>query len=80
MILTNALASLLWIPLIEQINVVTILTVTVVFFLILLILGIIKSQKLKAENKRLSNPKKLSSEEDNKVYRDFREGHLYDNY
>ena len=80
MILTNVFAYPLVIPLIEQINVVTILTVTVVFFLVLLILGIIKSQKLKSENERLSNPKNLSTEEDNKVYRDFREGHLYDNY
>ena len=80
MILTTTYSYPLFIPLIEQINVVTILTVTVVFFLVLLILGIIKSQKLKAENDRLSHPKELSTEEDNKVYRDFREGHLYDNY
>ena len=39
-----------------------------------------KSIKLKAENDRLSESKKASTEEDNKVYRDFREGHLYDNY
>ena len=65
--------------LIEQTSVVTMLTITVTFFLILLILGIRKSYKLKAENERLSERSNVSSDEDNKVYRDFREGHLYDN-
>ena len=65
--------------LIEQISIVTMLTITVAFFLILLVLGIRKSYKLKAENDRLSKKSKISSTEDNKVYRDFREGHLYDN-
>ena len=65
--------------LIEQISIVTMLTITVAFFLILLVLGIRKSYKLKAENDRLSKKSKMSSTEDNKVYRDFREGHLYDN-
>ena len=65
--------------LLEQIDIVTILAVTIIFFLILLILGIIKSFKLKAENERLSKTQ-LSSEDDNKVYKDFREGHLYDSY
>ena len=65
--------------LIEQASVVTMLTITVAFFLILLILGIRKSYKLKAENERLSERSNVSSNEDNKVYRDFREGHLYDN-
>ena len=67
-------------PLIEQISIVTILGITVIFFLVLLILGILKSFKLKAENDRLSKTTHISSEEDNKVYKDFREGHLYDNY
>ncbi len=67
------------IPLIEQINLITVLMVTIIFFLVLLILGIMKSYKLKAENEKLSEPS-ISSEDDNKVYRDFREGHLYDNY
>ncbi|MFK2820159.1 hypothetical protein U0L90_08530 [Flavobacteriaceae sp. LMIT009] len=66
--------------LIEQISIVTMLTITVAFFLILLILGVRKSYKLKAENDRLSKRSNTSSsEDDNKVYRDFREGHLYDN-
>jgi hypothetical protein len=65
--------------LIEQISIVTMLIITVAFFLILLILGIRKSYKLKAENDRLSKKSSASSTQDNKVYRDFREGHLYDN-
>ncbi|NNK87603.1 MAG: hypothetical protein HKO90_04915 [Flavobacteriaceae bacterium] len=77
--LTAALMGFQSILLLQQIDVVTILTVTLVFFLVLLILGIMKSIKLKAENEKLSKPR-LSSDEDNKVYRDFREGHLYDNF
>ncbi len=65
--------------LIEQSSIVTILIITVSFFLILLILGIRKSFKLKAENEKLSKKKSLQSEEDNKEYKDFTEGHLYDN-
>ncbi|NND52455.1 MAG: hypothetical protein HKN54_08610 [Flavobacteriaceae bacterium] len=80
MMLTATHTNFLSISLIEQINVITILLVTVIFFLILLILGIMKSFKLKAENERLSESKRMSTEEKNKVYRDFREGHLYDNY
>jgi hypothetical protein len=65
--------------LIEQSSIVTILIITVTFFLILLILGVRKSYKLKAENERLSQKKSLQSDEDNKAYKDFTEGHLYDN-
>ena len=65
--------------LIEQASIVTILIITVSFFLILLILGIRKSFKLKAENEQLSKKRSLQSEEDNKEYKDFTEGHLYDN-
>jgi hypothetical protein len=62
--------------LIEQINIVTMLIITVCVFLVLLILGVRKSYKLKAENERLS--KKSSSDTDKeKVYEDFTEGHLY---
>jgi len=57
-----------------------ILIITIVFFLILLVLGIMKSRKLKSENDRLSKPRTTSTSDDNKVYQDFREGHLYDNY
>lgn len=78
MLLLNLLkTNSLLIFLIAQINIVTMLVITVAFFLILLILGVRKSYKLKAENEKLSK-KSLSSEEDNKTYRDFTEGHLYD--
>lgn len=65
--------------LVEQNSIVTILIITVTFFLILLVLGIRKSFKLKAENERLSKKRPLQSEEEDKVYKDFTEGHLYDN-
>jgi len=67
------------IALVEQENMVTMLTIVVVFFLILLVLGIRKTHKLKKENDRLNSINPSQSEDDNKVYRDFTEGHLYDN-
>ena len=72
-------SKVLYIPLIEQLSIVTMLAVTAIFFLVLLVLGIMKSRKLKEENERLFRKHPLSSEEDNKVYKDFTEGHLYDN-
>ncbi len=66
------------ISLIEQTSIVTILLITVAFFLILLLLGVRKSYKLKAENEKLSKKSSASSSEDNKKYEDFTEGHLYD--
>ena len=66
------------IPLIEQVNIVTGLIIVVAFFLILLILGIRKSYKLRAENDRLSDTKEHEIDEKNKEYKDFTEGHLYD--
>ena len=65
--------------LIEQSSIITMLIVTGSFFLILLILGVRKSYKLKAENEKLSEKKSLETDEENKVYKDFTEGHLYDN-
>jgi len=61
----------------EELSIVTILVVTSVFFLILVILGVLKSHKLKEENERLSKST-LSSVDDNKKYEDFRQGHLYE--
>ncbi|WP_347926151.1 hypothetical protein [Pontimicrobium sp. SW4] len=66
------------ISLLEQTSIVTILMITVAFFLILLILGVRKSYKLKAENEKLSKKSNASTTEDNKKYKDFTEGHLYD--
>ena len=59
----------------ELSNIVTILIITVFVFLVLLILGVRKSYKLKAENERLSKESTPSDEE--KDYEDFTEGHLY---
>jgi len=80
MLLINQISGfLLPVPLIEQSSIVTMLIVTVAFFLILLILGVRKSYKLKAENERLSKKKSSQSDDDKKTYKDFTEGHLYDN-
>lgn len=65
--------------LIEQLSIVTMLIITVSVFLILLVLGVRKSYKLKAENERLSKKSTTNSDDVNKVYKDFTEGHLYDN-
>lgn len=77
----NSIPTLVASPsyLLQQIDIITILIVTIAFFTVMLILGVMKWIKLKYENDRLSRTG-FSSEEDNKVYRDFREGHLYDNY
>ena len=64
--------------LIEQIDIVTMLSITVAVFLILLILGIRKTYKLKAENDRLSKLNPLDSDDEkDKRYKDFQDGHLY---
>ncbi|MFS4481996.1 hypothetical protein ACKGJY_03180 [Hyunsoonleella sp. 2307UL5-6] len=65
--------------LINQGQIVTILSIVVVFFLVLLILGVRKSYILKKENDLLAKSGTLQSDEDNKRYEDFRKGHLYDN-
>lgn len=65
--------------LIEQIDIVTMLSITVAVFLILLILGIRKTYKLKAENDRLSKLNPLDSDDEkDKKYKDFQDGHLYE--
>ena len=74
MSLNYLISKLLAIPLINQSYVVNILIIVVVFFGILLILGVRKSYKLKAENERLSKKSESKSEKD---YEDFTEGHLY---
>ena len=65
--------------LIEQSSIVKMLAITVVFFLVLLILGIRKSYKLKKENDRLNELSTSFEDDENKPYTDFTEGHLYDN-
>ena len=61
----------------EQKSLVSVLIVTAIFFLILLILGVRKSYKLKAENEYLSKNQRRYNNK--KPYKDFTEGHLYSN-
>ncbi|WP_083191594.1 hypothetical protein [Formosa haliotis] len=52
------------------------LSITFLFFFVLLIFVIRKTYKLKAENERLANLN-IDIDEDKKEYQDFTEGHLY---
>lgn len=64
--------------LLQQKDIVIVLSITVTVFLILLILGIRKTHKLNEENQRLADLNPLDSTEDDS-YKDFTEGHLYSN-
>jgi len=62
----------------EQSQIVTVLIIVVVFFSILLVLGVRKSYKLKKENEHLDKiSEELAKQEE--TYKDFTEGHMYDN-
>jgi hypothetical protein len=63
--------------LINQSQIVTALTVVVVFFAVLLLLGVRKSYKLKKENERLDALNNNGDEDENKPYKDFTDGHMY---
>ena len=63
--------------LLEQLQIVTILSVVVVFFLVLLILGVRKSYLLKKENDKLNRMGNSLTEDENKEYKDFTDGHMY---
>jgi hypothetical protein len=70
--------SFIALPLVNQSTIVNLLIVVVVFFGILLLLGIRKSYKLKKENDRLDAiNKKIAEQDKDKPYRDFTEGHMY---
>lgn len=69
----------LFILLMEQSSIVTALSISVIFFLVLLILGLRKSYLLRKESDKLSQTFTIDSDEKNKTYKDFTEGHLYDN-
>lgn len=60
----------------SQLTIVLIVTASI--FVVFIVIAIIKTYKLNAENKRLTELDNLKSEEDNS-YKDFTEGHLYDN-
>ncbi|MGF1555940.1 hypothetical protein [Paucihalobacter sp.] len=72
MIAINSFSSLL----ISTEHLTIILLVTASVFIVLIGIAIIKMYKLKAENKRLidSSPYKIDES-----YKDFTEGHLYEN-
>jgi hypothetical protein len=65
------------ITLIEQLNIVWILGISTFFFLVLLILGIRKSYKLKAENDKLMKASDELIKDKEEEYKDFTEGHMY---
>lgn len=65
--------------LIEQSSIVTALAISVIFFLVLLILGLRKSYLLRKESEKLSQSFSSDTDEETKVYKDFTESHLYDN-
>ena len=60
----------------SQLTIVLIVTASV--FLVFIVIAVIKTYKLNAENKRLTEMDNLKSEED-ESYKDFTDGHLYDN-
>lgn len=63
--------------LIEQTDMVNMLIIVIIFFGILLLLGIRKSYKLKKDNERLDAINKKIAEEEDKPYQDFTDGHMY---
>lgn len=76
--LTYQLSSYLFtFLLMDQSDVVTMLTIVVVFFAIILLLGIRKSYKLKKENERIEAMNKKIAEDEEKPYQDFTDGHMY---
>ena len=65
------------IPLIEQTDIVAVLSIVVVIFFILLVLGVRKSYKLKKENERLNSMNTKIEDDSEKPYKDFTDGHMY---
>lgn len=81
MLYTTLSSTIRTLPSFEQTSIIIILIIAGLLFLALLLLGVRKSFILKAENERLSKKSSnLQSADDNKVYKDFTEGHLYDSY
>ena len=66
------------ISLVSTMQLTIVLIVTASIFLVFIAVAIIKMYKLKAENKRLLDNSFYKSEID-KSYKDFTDGHLYDN-
>lgn len=59
-------------------HLIIVLLITAGVFLFFIALAVIKMYKLKAENKRLIDSEAFKSEVD-ESYKDFTDGHLYDN-
>jgi hypothetical protein len=55
-----------------------VLIITAAIFLVFIVIAIIKMYKLKAENKRLLDSDAFKTDVD-ESYKDFTDGHLYDN-
>ena len=64
------------ISLISQSDIVTVLIIVVIFFSILLVLGVRKSYQLKKENEQLGKISEELAKQEEK-YKDFTEGHMY---
>ena len=75
MFLNPLISKFLAFALINQTYVVNVLIIVVIFFGILLILGVRKSYKLKKENERLNSMDTKMPDEDD--YKDFTDGHMY---
>jgi hypothetical protein len=60
----------------SQLTIVLIVTASV--FLVFIVIAVIKTYKLNAENKKLTEMDNLKSDDDDS-YKDFTDGHLYDN-
>ncbi|PKQ46580.1 hypothetical protein [Confluentibacter flavum] len=75
--LNYILIQSLSIILFEQTQTVIVLTIVVIFFAVLLILGVRKSYKLKKENERLDKISEKLAKEDEEKYEDFTDGHMY---
>ncbi|GAA3790935.1 hypothetical protein GCM10022271_24210 [Corallibacter vietnamensis] len=80
MYLFHQLFSVKQFLIIKGYGIITALSITIFFFLILLVLGVRKSYKLKQENDRLNSlSTSIELDDENKKYKDFTEGHLYEN-
>ena len=80
MLFTNQTFFFFLVYLLNQSSILTGLIVVVIFFAILLLLGVRKSYMLKKENERLEAlNNNMGDNDENKPYKDFTEGHLYDN-
>ncbi|MGC1204501.1 MAG: hypothetical protein WA839_06405 [Flavobacteriaceae bacterium] len=77
MLLNQLTSFLLTLLLVDQSDLVNMLIIVVIFFGVLLLLGIRKSYKLKKENERLDAINKKIAEEEDKPYQDFTDGHMY---